>query len=120
MTTVKIAENCKASADSPQDEKNLQHFQPFPANQKHYKNEWGADIGVPKSLILLVKRVGQMDVLQPFVPLGNSACAGVENDEFYSLFILSFSNKKGPPAGGWWLVTKTSEYGILGVGEGGC
>ena len=94
----------------------------------------GADIGAPKSLILLVKRVGQMDVLQPFVPLGNSrtvprgqrlespwsACAGVENDEFDSLFILSFSNKKGPPAGGWWLVTKTSEYGILGVGEGGC
>ena len=74
-----------------------------------------------------------MDVLQPFVPLGNSGtvprgqrlesplvCLGVENDEFYSLFILSFSNKKGPPAGGWWLVTKTSEYGILGVGEGGC
>ena len=34
--------------------------------------EGGADIGAPKSLILLVKRVGQMDVLQPFVPLGNS------------------------------------------------
>ena len=74
-----------------------------------------------------------MDVLQPFVPLGNSGtvprgqrlesplvCLRGGGDEFYSLFILSFCNKKGPPAGGWWLVTKTSEYGILGVGEGGC
>ena len=82
-----------------------------------------------------------MDVLQPFVPLGNSGTVprgqklesplvclrGGENDEFDSPWILSFSNKKilsssnkkGPPAGGWWLVTKTSEYGILGVGEGG-
>ena len=43
----------------------------------------------------------------------------MENNEFYNLFILLFSNKKGPHTGGWWLVTKTSEYGILGVGEGG-
>ena len=42
---------------------------------QYIKGVWGrggADIGAPKCLIVLVKRVGQMDVLQPFVPLGNS------------------------------------------------
>ena len=93
----------------------------------------GADIGAPKSLILLV-RVGQMDVLQPFVPLGNSATVprgqklesplvclrgGGKWWVLQSFYTVIFQ-QKGSACGGMVACDKISEYGILGVGVGGC
>ena len=93
----------------------------------------GADIGAPKSLILLVKRVRQMDVLQPFVPLGNSGTVprgqklesplvclrgGGKWWVLQSFYTVIFQ-QKGSACGGMVACDKTSEYRILGVGEGG-
>ena len=115
MTTVKIAENCKASTDSPQDEKNLQHFQPFPANQKHYKNEYRNNTTITvttTTTIYATSRCGGGGVLTyTSTTIANIDIKTIKNTTSTSTAITpqpqqqqqqqqQFSNRKGSACGG--------------------